>query len=116
MGILSSSPRDPMLTAEDLARFARPIRLAEIGAKGQARLRQAGVLVVGAGGLGSSALIHLAASGVGRIGTVNPDRVELDNLHRQILHGIRAWACPKWKAPAGDWPTSIRRSRSNFIP
>jgi len=80
-------PEDPILSPEERLRFARPLRLPEVGEAGQIRLRAASVLVVGAGGLGSSALLHLAASGVGRIGIVDPDTVQIDNLHRQILHG-----------------------------
>jgi sulfur-carrier protein adenylyltransferase/sulfurtransferase len=83
----SASP-DPILSPADAIRFARHLRLPEVGAPGQAKLRAAGVLVVGAGGLGSSALLHLAASGIGRIGIVDPDTVALDNLHRQLLHGM----------------------------
>jgi molybdopterin/thiamine biosynthesis adenylyltransferase len=83
------------LSPEDRVRFLRHILLPEIGPAGQARLRSARVLVVGAGGLGSSALLHLAASGVGRIGIVDPDRVALDNLHRQILHGTANLGTPK---------------------
>jgi len=78
----------PSLSPDDRIRFARHLLLPEVGAEGQIRLRQAGVLVVGAGGLGSSVLLHLAASGVGRIGIADPDSVELGNLHRQIIHGM----------------------------
>jgi molybdopterin/thiamine biosynthesis adenylyltransferase len=84
-----------VLSPADSARFARQLRLPEIGAAGQAKLRAASVLVVGAGGLGSSALLHLAASGVGRIGIVDPDTVALDNLHRQLLHGVADLGSPK---------------------
>ncbi len=75
------------LTDEDRRRFARQIRMPEIGAEGQARLKRASVLVVGAGGLGSSALLYLAAAGVGRLGIIDPDKVEMDNLNRQVIHG-----------------------------
>jgi molybdopterin/thiamine biosynthesis adenylyltransferase len=81
-------PNESSLSPVERSRFARPLRLAEIGEAGQLRLRAASVLVVGAGGLGSSALLHLAASGIGRIGIVDPDTVSLDNLHRQVLYGM----------------------------
>jgi adenylyltransferase/sulfurtransferase len=60
-----------------------------VGIEGQARLKAASVLVIGAGGLGSAALLYLAAAGMGRIGIVDPDKVELDNLHRQVIHGTQ---------------------------
>jgi adenylyltransferase/sulfurtransferase len=67
-------------------RYARHLTLPEIGSDGQARLRRASVLVIGAGGLGSPALLYLAAAGVGRLGIIDPDRVELSNLQRQIVY------------------------------
>lgn len=66
-------------------RYARHIVLPEIGRAGQERLLASKVLVIGAGGLGSSAIAYLAAAGIGKIGIVEPDRVELSNLQRQIL-------------------------------
>lgn len=69
-----------------ITRYSRHILLAEIGGTGQARLRESSVLVVGAGGLGSPLLLYLAAAGVGRIGVVDGDVVELSNLQRQIAH------------------------------
>ncbi|MEZ5690178.1 MAG: HesA/MoeB/ThiF family protein [Rickettsiales bacterium] len=66
-------------------RYARHIVLSEIGKGGQERLGQARILVIGAGGLGSSAIAYLAAAGVGKIGVIDPDRVEISNLQRQIL-------------------------------
>jgi len=73
-------------TEEQLERYARHIVLREVGGAGQARLRAAAVLVVGAGGLGSPAILYLAAAGVGRIGIVDYDAVSLSNLQRQIAH------------------------------
>jgi molybdopterin/thiamine biosynthesis adenylyltransferase len=76
----------PALDPDELLRYSRHIRLAEVGEPGQRRLKQSGVLIVGAGGLGSPAALYLAAAGVGRIGIVDFDAVDLSNLQRQVLH------------------------------
>lgn len=83
------------LSDEELERYARHIVLPEIGGPGQARLRAARVLAVGAGGLGSPALAYLAAAGVGVLGVADDDAVSLSNLQRQILHGVADLGRPK---------------------
>lgn len=75
------------LTAEELERYARHLSLPGVGPDGQRRLAAARVLVVGAGGLGSPALLYLAAAGVGTIGIVDDDAVDTSNLQRQVIHG-----------------------------
>ena len=75
-----------MLSAKELERYARHIVLREVGGPGQAALKEASVLVIGAGGLGAPALMYLAAAGVGTLGVVDDDTVSLSNLQRQIIH------------------------------
>ena len=76
----------PELTEPQIRRYARHIVLAEVGGIGQSRLIAARVLVVGAGGLGAPLLQYLAAAGVGTLGVVDADRVDLSNLQRQVIH------------------------------
>lgn len=85
----------PALSGPERSRYARHTRLPEIGEIGQRRLAAARVLVVGAGGLGSPALTYLAAAGVGTIGVIDDDVVEVSNLHRQPLHGESDLGRPK---------------------
>ena len=77
------------LTEEQIERYSRHIILPDVGGRGQHALLNASVFVVGAGGLGSPALLYLAAAGVGRLGMADGDTVELSNLQRQVVHGAR---------------------------
>ena len=79
----------------DVVRHARHISLPDVGAEGQQKLNEASVLIIGAGGLGSPASLYLAAAGVGRLGLVDNDDVELSNLQRQILHATADVGRPK---------------------
>jgi adenylyltransferase/sulfurtransferase len=79
----------PELSSNEATRYSRHIVLPEIGQQGQRRLKASSVVVIGAGGLGSPAAMYLAAAGVGRIGIVDFDTVDLSNLQRQIIHASR---------------------------
>lgn len=77
-----------------VCRYSRHLILPEVGVTGQRKLKASSVLCVGAGGLGSPLLLYLAAAGIGRIGLVDDDVVDLSNLQRQIIHGesmLGAW-------------------------
>src|SRR5215831_9165801 len=80
---------DTGLTKEELQRYSRHLIMPEVTAEGQKRLKVARVLCIGAGGLGSPSALYLAAAGVGKLGLVDFDRVDLTNLQRQILHGTK---------------------------
>ncbi len=77
---------DNILSKEELQRYSRQIILPQIGKLGQENLKKAKVLIVGAGGLGSPCTLYLAAAGIGTIGIIDGDNVDISNLHRQILH------------------------------
>src|SRR3954464_11977545 len=83
------------LTREEVARYSRHLIIPDIGVDGQKRLKNAKVLVIGAGGLGSPTLLYLAAAGVGTIGIVEFDEVDESNLQRQVIHGQSDVGRPK---------------------
>ena len=92
----AAMPTNPDRFSEtELHRYARHIALREVGGAGQKALKNARVLVVGAGGLGAPALLYLAAAGVGRIGVIDADTVENTNLHRQVIHKDASIGMPK---------------------
>ncbi|MDW7673609.1 MAG: molybdopterin-synthase adenylyltransferase MoeB [Bacillota bacterium] len=84
-----------MFTEEDIQRYSRHILLPEVGGKGQLKLKEAKVLMIGAGGLGSPVALYLAAAGVGTLGIVDMDVVDLSNLQRQVLHTTADVGRPK---------------------
>jgi sulfur-carrier protein adenylyltransferase/sulfurtransferase len=83
------------LTPAEVERYSRHLIIPEIGSLGQRRLKNAKVLVIGAGGLGSPALLYLAAAGVGTLGIIDDDAVDLSNLQRQVIHGVSDVGRPK---------------------
>ena len=97
-GVASTSRDDrslPELTSEEVLRYSRHLILPDVGLDGQRRLKGARVLLIGAGGLGSPAALYLAAAGVGTLGLVDFDVVDVTNLQRQILHGTKDVGRPK---------------------
>ena len=96
----SPSENGGVFTEAELERYARHIVLREVGGSGQRRLKEAKVLVVGAGGIGSPALLYLAAGGVGTIGVIDDDDVEVANLQRQIIHADARVGWPKTRSAA----------------
>lgn len=109
------TPEEPVAQAgpfsdTELNRYARHIVLREIGGPGQKRLKDAKVLVIGAGGLGSPALMYLAAAGVGTIGVVDDDAVDNSNLQRQVIHQDQSIGMPKVHSAA-----QMMRAQNPFV-
>lgn len=88
------------LSPDEVARYARHLVLRDVGGPGQNRLKAARVLVIGAGGLGAPLIQYLAAAGIGTIGIVDDDRVDLGNLQRQVIHGTPDIGRPKVESAA----------------
>jgi adenylyltransferase/sulfurtransferase len=90
----------PSLTHDEIRRYSRHLILDDVGVEGQRRLKAARVLCIGSGGLGSPALVYLAAAGVGTLGVVDNDVVDESNLHRQIIHSTDSVGVPKVESAA----------------
>ena len=99
---------------DQIQRYARHIVLPEIGGAGQQKLLEARVLVIGAGGLGAPLLMYLAAAGIGTLGVVDDDAVDLSNLQRQVIHTTKRIGDPKVDS-AGETVTGINPDVS-FVP
>jgi molybdopterin-synthase adenylyltransferase len=97
---MNAPDRTVSLSDAELERYARHIVMREIGGPGQAALKQARVLVIGAGGLGAPALLYLAAAGVGTLGVIDDDAVALSNLQRQVIHATADVGRPKVESAA----------------
>ena len=94
--------QQPILSPDELERYARHIVLRDVGGPGQAALKRARVLVIGAGGLGAPLLMYLAAAGVGTLGVIDDDVVSLSNLQRQIIHATPDVGVMKVESAAGE--------------
>lgn len=108
------------LTDSQIDRYARHIMLREVGGEGQSKLLSSSALIVGAGGLGAPMLLYLAAAGVGRIGIVDDDVVDLSNLQRQVIHDTAGIGVPKVDSAAAriaainpDVKVEIHKTRLN---
>src|SRR2546427_895052 len=95
---MPSSTHQVTLSQQEVARYSRHLIMPEVGMEGQKRLKSASVLLIGAGGLGSPLALYLAAAGVGRIGLVDFDRVDVSNLQRHVLYGDSSVGAPKLEA------------------
>ena len=100
MSRMDARDAGPGLSDQEIERYARHIVMREVGGPGQAALKRARVLVVGAGGLGAPALLYLAGAGVGTLGVVDDDQVSLSNLQRQVIHASADIGRPKVESAA----------------
>jgi adenylyltransferase/sulfurtransferase len=89
------APEAVVFSHEEIARYSRHLIMPEVGMSGQRKLKAASVLIVGTGGLGSPLAMYLAAAGIGRIGLVDYDMVDISNLQRQVIHGTSSIGKPK---------------------
>jgi molybdopterin-synthase adenylyltransferase len=99
---IGKAVQQPILSPDELERYARHIVLRDVGGPGQAALKRARVLVIGAGGLGAPLLMYLAAAGVGTLGVIDDDVVSLSNLQRQIIHATPDIGVLKVESAAGE--------------
>ena len=111
----------PELTRDQVERYSRHLLLADVGRQGQRRLLNARVLVVGAGGLGCPTILYLAAAGVGTIGVIDDDLVDLSNLQRQVLHRVEDVGRPKVDSAADavtrlNPEVTVRRHQARLTP
>src|SRR3989475_3841002 len=91
----AAASSEPKLSKEEILRYSRHLIMPEVGMEGQLKLKQAKVLCIGAGGLGSPLALYLTAAGVGRLGLVDFDSVDFTNLQRQVIHGTNDVGRPK---------------------
>ena len=98
--LCSLRPVDKQLSPEERARYARHLILPEMGEEGQMKMKKSSVIVVGAGGLGSPTLLYLAAAGVGKIGIIDDDKVDITNLQRQVIHSTASVGSQKVESAA----------------
>ena len=118
---MNENEREPVaLTPEETLRYHRQIILPQVGPHGQEQLKNASILLVGVGGLGSPAALYLAAAGIGRLGVVDADVVELSNLQRQVLHDTPSVGRSKTEsatvASHASTPMSMYRSTRSVSP